>query len=273
MSALADTRDTKTAGTAQGPGSIEVGAKASSTLYAGAVAAGSAGYIAPLTASNALIALGIVEETKDNSAGSNGDKTVLVKPGVAHLANGDTITAADRFKIAYGGDDQTAYKGSSSNTRPVLGLILDVDSSGVWVWIHPLVSGLMAMLAGITGAAHLGVEDAAGYWAGATVEAVLAAIGLVLGGGTITKIQLITGTLSSGTSTVSSGIVVTAATKAFAIPNAVITGSTNFGSLAHILASNVVGAAGTGAVTIKALGADGALDVDAAGTYAALLIN
>ncbi len=78
--------------------------------------------------------------------------------------------------------------------------------------------------------------------------------------------QQFTGTLVGGTATVS-GLRVTAASKAYPVPSANITGSTNFGSLAHIIASNVVGEAGTGTFVIRALGNDGALDVDAAGTF------
>ena len=91
----------------------------------------------------------------------------------------------------------------------------------------------------------------------------------------LTRVQFVTGTLVGGTCTVTVGAnqAVTALTKAFPIPAAVITGSTNFGSLAHLIASNVVGGSGVGQVVIRALGNDGAQDVDAAGTFHAFLVD
>lgn len=91
----------------------------------------------------------------------------------------------------------------------------------------------------------------------------------------ISKFQVVTGTLVAGTATVTvgAGQAVTALTRAFPTPSAAITGTTNFGGLAHIFASNVVGGSGVGQVVINALGDDGAIDVDAAGTFAAILIN
>lgn len=201
-----------------------------------------------------------------------------IHPSVANTAGMQAILDKDRTHGMVVFKRDTAkwwYYHSTSTASGGATVIVPDDDDGTGRWLLASDSDLatLALTTNGNGASLIGVEDSANYWAGATVEAILAAIGLLLGGGTITKVQLITGTIASGTSTVSTGITVTAATKAFAIPNAVITGSTNFGSLAHILASNVVGGPGTGAVTIKALGNDGALDADAAGTYAALLIN
>ena len=89
----------------------------------------------------------------------------------------------------------------------------------------------------------------------------------------VSKLQIATGTISAGEATISTNIVVTADSYVLAMPTANVTGSTNFGSLANIRASNVVGAAGTGSVLIRALGSDGAKDADAAGAFVALIIN
>jgi hypothetical protein len=91
--------------------------------------------------------------------------------------------------------------------------------------------------------------------------------------GAVTLWQLASGTLVAGTATIATGITVTAATRAFPIPSATITGSANFGSLSHPIASNVAGAPGVGAITVRALGNDGALDADAAGAFHVLLAN
>jgi hypothetical protein len=102
-------------------------------------------------------------------------------------------------------------------------------------------------------------------------------IGSVLLGGNpqggLSGAQVVTGTLAAGTCTIAAGITVTAATRAFPTPTAAITGTVNFGGLAHKFADNVAGAPGVGAVTIIALGDDGAQDADAAGTFQALLLG
>ena len=98
-------------------------------------------------------------------------------------------------------------------------------------------------------------------------------IGSVLLGAGGPGAQVVTGTLVAGECVIDEGITVTAGTLAFPTPSAAITGSTNFAGLAHIVASNVAGGPGTGSITIRALGANGATDADAAGTFQALLLG
>jgi len=86
-------------------------------------------------------------------------------------------------------------------------------------------------------------------------------------------IQRASGTFALGTATIAAGITVTADTDVFVIPSAALTGSTNVGSPAHLKASNVVGGPGVGSVTLNMLGDDGAIDADAAGDFAALLVG
>lgn len=121
-------------------------------------------------------------------------------------------------------------------------------------------------------AAGVTLADAGGFYTTDTAEAALAQLGPLLG---VSKIQLVTGTFVSGlcTVTVGAGQTVTAATRAFPVMQAVVTGSTNVGGIAHMFASNVVGGSGVGQVLFRVLGADGGTDVDAAGAFAALLIN
>lgn len=218
------------------------------------------------------------------ASGSPDLKTILrtqfaaIHPPVADATAMQAIESQDRSDGMAVFKQDTAkwwYYDADSSASAGATVILPDDSDGDGRWLLASDSDLatLALTTSGNGASLIGVQDAGNYWAGTTVEAILAAIGLLLGGGTITKIQLITGTIASGTSTVSTGITVTAATKAFPFPSTVVSGSTNFGSLAHILASNVVGGPGTGAVTIKAIGNDGAVDADAGCTYAALLIN
>jgi hypothetical protein len=132
-----------------------------------------------------------------------------------------------------------------------------------------------ANLAATSGAGLIGILDTAGAITATNVETALAEIAAIVSPGGVTKIQVVTGTLVGGTATITvgAGQAVTAATKAFPVMSAVVTGSANFGSLAHLIASNVVGGSGVGQVVIRALGNDGAQDVDAAGLFAAILIN
>lgn len=89
----------------------------------------------------------------------------------------------------------------------------------------------------------------------------------VTAGADLISEQAISGTLVAGTCTIATGIRVTAASRAEVTPSADITGTTNFGCLAHIVASNVAGEAGTGSIVIRALTNAGVLDADAAGTF------
>jgi hypothetical protein len=86
-------------------------------------------------------------------------------------------------------------------------------------------------------------------------------------------VQTGTATLASGTTTVSTGVVLRSDSIVFAFPTTAITGSTNFGCVQELAASRVNGAAGTASMVIRALGADGAIDADAAGTVRWVVIT
>lgn len=121
------------------------------------------------------------------------------------------------------------------------------------------------------GASLVGIQDSGGLITATNVETALAELATI--NGNVTKMQVAGGTFASGTATINTGIAVTASTDAFVIMSAVVTGSVNVGCFAHLKASNVVGAAGVGAVTLNILGDDGAVDGDAAGAFRVLLIN
>ena len=126
------------------------------------------------------------------------------------------------------------------------------------------------------GASLVGIEDSASQFTATTVETALAELAAKFAAGltpAITKLQIATGTIVAGESTINTNIVVTANSYVLAMPIANITGSTNFACLSNTRASNSIGGAGVGSVLIRALGSDGAKDADAAGTYVALIIN
>lgn len=178
---------------------------------------------------------------------------------------GDSINPGTVFRVRSG----TVYAGRKLTVQGTAPLVLGTDA--LTVEMEPDASAL----ATTAGAGLIGILDSAGAITGATVEAALAELAAIVSPGGVTKIQLVTGTFVSGlcTVTVGAGQAVTAATRAFPVMQAVITGSANVGGITHMFASNVVGGSGVGQVLFRVLGADGATDVDAAGAFAALLIN
>jgi hypothetical protein len=156
--------------------------------------------------------------------------------------------------------------------------ILDTGNYYAATTVEAALAEVVTDLAATTatnGASRIGIQDAAGIIAGTTVETALAELAAIVSPGGVTKIQVVTGTFVSGlcTVTVGAGQAVTAATKAFPCMSAVITGSTDVGGIAHIIASNVVGGSGVGQVLFRVLNSAGGTDVDAAGLFAAILIN
>ena len=118
---------------------VAAGAK----IWAGAlVALDAAGDAQPGETATGLIARGIAQATVDNTAGLAGDLTVRTRRGLFRLANSggaDEITKAENGDVAYMVDDQTVAKTSAGGTRSIAGVIEDVDTAGVWVWVgyHP----------------------------------------------------------------------------------------------------------------------------------------
>lgn len=178
---------------------------------------------------------------------------------------GDILNPGTVFRVRSG----TVYGGRRLVVQGSAPIVLSTDA--FTVEMEPDASAL----ATTAGAGLIGILDSAGAITGTTVETGLAEIAAILSPGGVTKIQVVTGTFVSGlcTVTVGAGQTVTAASKAFPCMSAVITGSSNVGGIAHIIASNVAGGSGVGQLLFRVLGSDGATDVDAAGLFAAIVIN
>lgn len=227
---------------------VEIGAckvAAATKLVAGAICSvvAGTGYLVNGAAALNHLVQGVVRKTVDNTAGGAGDLTGEYEYGVIEFTNSastDEITQADFGKPVYLVDNDVAAKTSGSGTRSILGIFLGLRNGKVRVMIGPHISAAL---------------DAARKL------------------GSIANLQIATGTITAGVCTINTGIVVTASTYVIPVPLAAITGSTNVGPLAHIKASDVVGAAGAGAVTINVLGANGATDTDAAGSLVAFIFN
>jgi hypothetical protein len=179
MSALANVRNTPE----KNREPYGLGVKAATKVWQGSLVVLDAGYVAPGRTATGLQCLGRAAETVDNTAGGAGDKDIKVEPGIFRWGNGDSITAADRGKVAYVVDDQTVSKGDGGATRSIAGTIYDVDSAGVWV-LSSLDADTSAALASEISARQ--AADLAQHVTGAQVSNL--ADNAVLGGVEVTTI-------------------------------------------------------------------------------------
>jgi len=111
---------------------IPYGVAAATIIYAGAlVCINALGYAVPGSISTTLKSVGRAEETIDNSAGANGDETIVARKGTFKFANAGDITIAHLETDVYINDDQTVSSVSTSKT--VAGKCIEVEADGVWV--------------------------------------------------------------------------------------------------------------------------------------------
>lgn len=123
--------------TPERPGNIVPGmdVKADTKIFIGSIVVNDAGDAAPGRTATGLYAVGVAEETVDNSGGSAGDKKINVRKGVFRFANDgtDTVTDSHIGQTCYIVDDQTVASNDGTGTRSAAGKVFKVDSTGVWV--------------------------------------------------------------------------------------------------------------------------------------------
>ncbi|MBI2392810.1 MAG: hypothetical protein HYV09_24710 [Deltaproteobacteria bacterium] len=110
--------------------------KANARIYLGAIAVLNAGYVAPGTSAKDLVALGIAEETIDNTGGADGARFAPVRQGAFKLANSlgpDAITQADVGKDCFIVDDQTVARTDGGGARSRAGKVVQLEPDGVFV--------------------------------------------------------------------------------------------------------------------------------------------
>lgn len=109
--------------------------KGAKKIYKGSLVVLSGGYAEPGATATGLVAVGRAKETVDNSAGADGDLTVSVEEGVFKWANlgADAAAQANVGADVYVTDDQTVSKTDGSSTKSRAGILVQVDSDGVWV--------------------------------------------------------------------------------------------------------------------------------------------
>lgn len=121
---------------------VSVLVAASSKVVAGGIACVNAtGFAVPGSASAVLTYLGRYDQTVDNTAGADGALSVVVRREKAFKFGNyasDLVVQADIGKQCYIYDDQAVAHTSSNNTRSVAGIVLGVDTDGVWVGENPL---------------------------------------------------------------------------------------------------------------------------------------
>jgi hypothetical protein len=121
------------------PTNIGFPVKTNVTVYQGGLCVLNAGYLAPATAAAGLIAVGRALKTVAN-ASTDGAVSAEVESGCflwANSAAADEIVAADLGQICYLVDDQTVAKTSLKGVRSVAGVVMKIETAGVWVLTLP----------------------------------------------------------------------------------------------------------------------------------------
>lgn len=109
-------------------------AAAAAKFYKGGIVAiNASNLLVKATAVAGLKVVGVAEDGVDNSAGAAGAVQVPVRRGLFRFTNSGSFTLADIGTTAYIADDQSVNKTSASNSA--VGIVRDVDSTGVWVEI------------------------------------------------------------------------------------------------------------------------------------------
>jgi hypothetical protein len=157
----------------------------STTIKAGAIVClNSTGFAINGTTTAGLRVVGRCEKTVDNSSGSSGDKSVVVKRGCFRWTNYDGIASTDVGGVCYMYDDHSVAKSSGSS---MCGTVEKVDSAGVWVVVGSVngtslaaeivsrqaITTDLASTANAKGASLVGIEDPLLKITATTVEGAL----------------------------------------------------------------------------------------------------
>lgn len=218
-----------------------------------------AGYITPgADATLGLIAVGIARSSVDNSGGAPGDKSVAVLTSIdgsggrrvfplLNAAAGAACTQANVGRDVFIAGPNTVRKDDNGGTCSRAGKCWGFDRDGMVLVefdIDPDAVGIAALEADVTA-----LQAAAIAMQAADVP------------------------IASGTGTLAAGITIAANSEVLIKAKSLVTGSTNFASYEEDESARVVGGPGVGSVTINALGNDGNVDADAAGTVRIVILT
>lgn len=121
---------------------IEIALKvaASTSIDAGnLVALDSDGYAVPASDTSGLTVVGVAQEAVDNSSGSAGDLSIIVRrKNMFKLANSSTtaLAQANVGGTAYVEDSVTLTTAAGTTNSIAAGTLMAVESDGVWVDIN-----------------------------------------------------------------------------------------------------------------------------------------
>lgn len=106
-------------------------------IFAGSlVAANATGFATPGAVATTLTYLGRAEETVDNTGAAPGAKSVLVRRRKAFKFSNyatDPVVQASLGKVCYIFDDFTVALTDGAGARSAAGIVVGLDSDGVWV--------------------------------------------------------------------------------------------------------------------------------------------
>lgn len=144
------------------PKLYDLAVKAAAKIYSGAlVCIDSTGYAIPASEALGQTPIGVAQQTRDNTSGASGDLVVRVLAGVFKFVNADSIAITELGKVAYIVDDQTVAKADNGGARSVAGVIVRVETDGVYVLVG-LTAALPAGLQGGTATLVLGTVTITG---------------------------------------------------------------------------------------------------------------
>lgn len=139
-------------GTQVVPMMFDLPMKADAVIYSGGVVCtDSTGYAIPGDEALGLIVRGVAQESKSNAGGASGDKRVRVFAGCFKLKNstaGEAIAITGVGKNCYLVDDEQVSKTDASGTRSLAGVVVAVDTDGVWVLLGISAPAQTALQAG-----------------------------------------------------------------------------------------------------------------------------
>jgi len=189
--------------------------QASNVVYSGAIAAISTatGKIVPATDSTTnMMVVGCVRQTSDNggidASKYSATRKVPATRGVYRWDNGDSYTAADVGQVCYIEDDHTVQKASSATYDIPVGIIVEVDSDGVWVDTTSLSKIATGSFGTLTVSGTADVTGAATVGGTLVVTGTGKASGYLCGAGTgVSTVYTNKSTLSTNVITVTGGII------------------------------------------------------------------
>ena len=108
---------------------------AGTMIFQGSLVAIDDGFAVPASADAGIIPAGRAETGADNRVGAAGDVTVEVLRGIFAWENDPAapVTQALVGKDAYVLDDQTVSASDGAGTRPVAGMVYQIDAAGIWI--------------------------------------------------------------------------------------------------------------------------------------------